>query len=37
MSIQENIAAIRKKMNAAAIAAGRDPKKIPTVVTKYKY
>ena len=28
MSIQENIAAIRQKMNAAAIAAGRDPEKI---------
>ena len=28
MSIQENIAAIRAKMNAAAIAAGRDPKEI---------
>ena len=28
MSIQENISAIRKKMNAAAIAAGRDPKQI---------
>jgi pyridoxal phosphate enzyme (YggS family) len=28
MSIQENIAAIRAKMDAAAIAAGRDPKSI---------
>lgn len=28
MSIAENIAAIREKMNAAAIAAGRDPKEI---------
>ncbi len=28
MSISENIAAIRAKMNAAAIAAGRDPKEI---------
>jgi pyridoxal phosphate enzyme (YggS family) len=28
MSIAENIAAIREKMNAAAIAAGRDPKSI---------
>ena len=28
MSISENIAAIRAKMDAAAIAAGRDPKKI---------
>ncbi len=28
MSITENIAAIREKMNAAAIAAGRDPKSI---------
>ncbi len=28
MSIAENIAAIRTKMNAAAIAAGRDPKEI---------
>ena len=28
MSIAENIAAIRAKMNAAAIAAGRDPKDI---------
>ena len=28
MSIQENIAAIRQKMDAAAIAAGRDPQKI---------
>jgi len=28
MSIQENIAAIRAKMDAAAIAAGRDPKQI---------
>ena len=28
MSIQENIAAIRAKMNTAAIAAGRDPKDI---------
>ena len=28
MSIRENIAAIREKMDAAAIAAGRDPKKI---------
>lgn len=28
MSIQENIAAIRAKMDAAAIAAGRDPKEI---------
>ena len=28
MSIAENIAAIRSKMNAAAIAAGRDPKEI---------
>ena len=28
MSIQKNIAAIREKMNAAAIASGRDPKQI---------
>ena len=28
MSITENIAAIREKMNAAALAAGRDPKEI---------
>ena len=28
MSIAENIAAIREKMNAATIAAGRDPKEI---------
>jgi len=28
MSITENVAAIREKMNAAAIAAGRDPKDI---------
>ena len=28
MSIAENIAAIRAKMDAAAIAAGRDPKEI---------
>ena len=28
MSIAENIAAIREKMNEAAIAAGRDPKEI---------
>jgi len=28
MSIAENIAAIRAKMNAAALAAGRDPKEI---------
>ena len=28
MSIAENIAAIRKRIDAAAIAAGRDPKKI---------
>jgi len=28
MSIAENIAAIREKMNAAAITAGRDPKEI---------
>ena len=28
MSISENIAAIRGKMNEAAIAAGRDPKEI---------
>ena len=28
MSISENVAAIRAKMNAAAIAAGRDPKEV---------
>ena len=28
MSIAENIAAIRSKMNAAAVSAGRDPKEI---------
>ena len=28
MSIRENIAAIRARMDAAAIAAGRDPKQI---------
>ncbi|MBQ2328384.1 MAG: YggS family pyridoxal phosphate-dependent enzyme, partial [Oscillospiraceae bacterium] len=28
MSIAENVAQIRKRMNAAAIAAGRDPKEV---------
>ena len=28
MSIAENIAEIRRQMNAAALAAGRDPKSI---------